>query len=111
MRAKPPHRGTYDPAPGQVGLFMTDVKSERGRNGARGPGFVQLDLRAGYKLRLRGQRTLDAFVDVFNVTNRANFLNPVSGNRRVAADFLRLNDLVGGTGFPRQMQLGLRLGF
>jgi hypothetical protein len=103
--------GTYNPLPGQRGHFMTDVKSEGGRNGARGPGFVQLDLRAGYKLRLRAQRTLDAFVDVFNVTNRANFSNPVSGNRRVAADFLRLNDLVGGTGFPRQVQLGLRLGF
>jgi hypothetical protein len=103
--------GTYNPVPGQAGLFMTDVTSEGGRNGARGPGFVQLDLRAGYKLRLRGQRTLDAFADVFNVTNRANFSNPASGNRRVAADFLRLNALVGGTGFPRQVQLGLRLGF
>jgi hypothetical protein len=103
--------GTYNPAPGQAGVFLTDVKSAGGRNGARGPGFVQLDMRAGYKLRLRGQRTLDAFFDVFNVTNRANFANPVSGNRRVAADFLRLNALVGGTGFPRQLQLGLRLGF
>jgi hypothetical protein len=103
--------GTYNPAPGQAGHFMTDVVSEGGRNGARGPGFVQLDLRLGYKLRLRGQRTLDAFADVFNVTNRANFSNPASGNRRIAADFLRLNALVGGTGFPRQLQLGLRLGF
>jgi hypothetical protein len=103
--------GTYEPFPGQAGTFMTSVESEGGRNGARGPGFVQLDLRAGYKMRLRGQRTLDAFVDVFNVTNRANFANPASGNRRIQADYLRLNALVGGTGFPRQMQLGLRLGF
>jgi hypothetical protein len=89
---------------------MKDVVSKGGRNGARGPGFVQLDLRAGYKIRF-GERTLDAFVDVFNVTNRANFNNPASGNRRVQADFLRLSSLVGGTGFPRQAQAGLRLGF
>ena len=103
--------GTYNPFPGLAGHFMTDVESEGGRNGARGPGFVQLDLRAGYKVRLPGNRTLDAFVDVFNVTNRANFNNPASGNRRVQADFLRLNSLIGGTGFPRQAQLGIRLGF
>jgi hypothetical protein len=90
---------------------MKDVESQGGRNGARGPGFMQLDLRLGYKLRLGGSRVLDAFVDVFNVTNRANFDNPASGNRRIQADFLRLNNLVGGTGFPRQLQLGLRLGF
>jgi len=89
---------------------MKDVENAGGRNGARGPGFVQLDLRAGYKIRM-GNRVIDAFVDVFNVTDRANFTNPASGNRRVQADFLRLSALVGGTGFPRQAQLGLRLGF
>ena len=103
--------GTYNPFPGQQGHFLKDVENKGGRNGARGPGFVQLDLRVGYKLRLRGQRTLDAFADVFNVTNRANFDTPATYNRRVQSDFLRLNDLVGGTGFPRQMQVGLRLGF
>jgi hypothetical protein len=103
--------GTYNPAPGLRGVFMTDVKSEGGRNGARGPGFVQLDMRLGYKIRLGGQRVLDAFADVFNVTNRVNFNNPASGNRRVQADFLRLNSLAGGTGFPRQVQVGLRFGF
>ena len=45
-----------------------------------------------------------------NVTNRANF-EPPSGDRRVRANFLRFDDLVGGTGFPRQMQIGVRLGF
>ncbi|MGH9385494.1 MAG: hypothetical protein ACRD2N_14530, partial [Vicinamibacterales bacterium] len=103
--------GTYNAFPAAGAFVMKDVESKGGRNGARGPGFVQLDLRAGYKLRLRGNRTLDAFVDVFNVTNRANFANPASGNRRVQADFLRLSALVGGTGFPRQAQFGLRLGF
>jgi hypothetical protein len=103
--------GTYNAFPAAGEFVMKDVENAGGRNGARGPGFVQLDLRAGYKLRLRGNRTLDAFVDVFNATNRANFNNPASGNRRVQADFLRLSSLVGGTGFPRQAQFGLRLGF
>jgi hypothetical protein len=35
----------------------------------------------------------------------------LDGNRRVQADFLRFNNLSGGSGFPRQMQLGARLGF
>jgi hypothetical protein len=102
--------GTFNAFPAAGPFVMRDVKSDGGRNGARGPGFVQLDLRAGYKIRM-GQRVIDAFVDVFNVTNRANFDNPASGNQRVQADFLRLSALVGGTGFPRQAQLGLRLGF
>jgi hypothetical protein len=72
---------------------------------------VQLDLRAGYRAKLgSSRRTLDTFVDVFNVTNHANFTNP-SGDRRNAADFLRLNTLVATSGLPRQAQLGLRLGF
>jgi hypothetical protein len=103
--------GTYNAFPAAGEHVMKDVESKGGRNGARGPGFVQLDLRAGYKIRLGGDRVLDAFVDIFNVTNRANFDNPASGNRRIQADFLRLSALVGGTGFPRQAQFGLRLGF
>ncbi len=103
--------GTYNAFPAAGPHVMKDVESAGGRNGAIGPGFVQLDLRAGYKIRLRGTRVIDAFVDVFNVTNRANFANPAGGNLRVQADFLRLSALVGGTGFPRQAQLGLRLGF
>jgi Carboxypeptidase regulatory-like domain len=103
--------GTYNAFPDAGPYVLKDVKSDGGRNGARGPGFVQLDLRVGYKLRFGGQMTIDAFADAFNVTNRANFENPASGNRRVTADFLRLNSLVGGTGFPRQLQLGVRFGF
>jgi TonB dependent receptor len=88
----------------------TDVESEGGRNGARGPGFLQVDMRLGYRARLGTRRTLDIFGEVFNVTDRANFTNP-SGDRRVPADFLRLANLQGGTGFPRQGQIGVRLGF
>ena len=41
-----------------------------------GPGFVQLDMRVGYRAGLGGRRTLDIFGEVFNVTDRANFTNP-----------------------------------
>lgn len=111
--------GTYSASPAAGPYVMKDVENEGGRNGARGPGFVQLDLRGGYRVGLGARRTLDAFVDVFNVTNRANFEAPANattgagangGNVRIAADFLRLKALVGGTGFPRQAQIGLRFG-
>ena len=75
---------------------------------AYGPNYAQLDLRLGYRLRLPGNRTLDFFGEVFNVTDRSNFNNP-PGDRRLS-NFLQLNGLVGG-GFPRQGQIGTRLGF
>jgi Carboxypeptidase regulatory-like domain len=102
--------GTYSPFPTALPPTYGDTESKGGRNGARGPGFVQLDMRVGYRARLGGRRSLDIFAEMFNVADRANFTNP-GGNRRVTADFLRLGGLVGGTGFPRQTQIGLRFGF
>ena len=80
-----------------------------GRNGARGPNYQQLDLRAGYRIRLPGNRTLDAFLDIFNVTNRANFANP-AGDQRLGATFLRLVE-VSDEGPTRTAQLNFRYGF
>jgi hypothetical protein len=100
--------GTYSTA-AEHGMRDVEVNGDL-RNGSYGPGFFQLDLRLGYRARLGGRRTLDIFGEAFNVTDRANFNNPGS-NRRVATDFLRFTGLVGGTGFPRQLQLGVRLGF
>jgi outer membrane receptor protein involved in Fe transport len=84
------------------------VQNDGGRNGARAPDFFQLDLRAGYRIRLGGQRTLDAFVDVFNVTNRANFAPP-SGDRRLT-NFLLLTALRDGA-VPTTVQIGARVAF
>jgi hypothetical protein len=47
-------------------------------------------------------------VECFNLTDRSNFTNP-SGDRRLP-NFLVNNGLVAG-GFPRQLQVGTRLGF
>jgi hypothetical protein len=102
--------GTYNPTAAAGPHVMTDVENDGGRNGARGHGFMQLDLRASYRIRLGGRRTFDVFGEVFNVTDHANFTNP-SGDLRNAANFLRLTGLVAVSGLPRQGQLGLRFGF
>ena len=103
----------FDPLP--AGTYSGDgpnaitVNNEGGRNGAYGPNYLQLDARFGYRLRMGGARTLDLFAEVFNLTDRSNFTNP-SGDRRTLATFLVPNGLVAG-GFPRQLQIGTRLGF
>ena len=50
------------------------------------------------------------FLDIFNITNRANFDNP-AGDERVTPTFLVLTNLRGGGGFPRQAQFGVRYAF
>jgi len=102
----------FDPLP--VGSYSGNganaitVQSKGGRNGAYGPGFAQLDLRVGWRLRPRAGRTIDFSADLINVTNRANFVNP-SGDQRLT-NFLLLTTLYGG-GQPRQAQVGMRIGF
>ena len=97
--------GTYS-GEGEDAYTVDDYASER--NGAYGPGFFKLDIRAGYRFTLQGTRTVDAFVEVFNVTDRVNFGNP-SGN--IASDsFLILDGLVTSTN-PRLVQIGFRIGF
>ena len=53
-------------------------------------------------------RNLDLFVDVFNITNRANFENPI-GDRRLP-DFLNLTALRAGA-VPTTVQFGTRVEF
>jgi outer membrane receptor protein involved in Fe transport len=89
------------------GTLATQTKG--GRNGARGPSYQQFDIGAGYRIRLGGGRTLDAFLDIFNLTNRANFANP-AGDQRLPATFLRLVE-VSDEGPTRTAQLNFRYGF
>lgn len=96
--------GTYS----GVGQNALTVENKGGRNGAHGPGFLQIDLRAGYRMRPRQGRTLDLFAEAFNLTNEPNFANP-SGDQRLST-FLVPVALAGG-GFPRQFQIGARFGF
>ena len=90
--------------------MLTDVTNDGGRNGAIGPDYLQLDLRAGWRGRIREGQAVEIFFDIFNVTNRANFDNP-SGDERVNSTFLVLTNLRGGGGFPRQAQFGVRYTF
>ena len=82
--------GTYS----GTGDDVITIDYDGTRNGARGPNYLSLDLRAGYRFRLRAGRSVDAFVDVINATNEPNFSNP-TGNR-MSPDFLRLTDIVDG---------------
>jgi hypothetical protein len=64
---------------------------------------------------MRGGRTLDAFVDIFNATNEPNFALPTTTNSGQASDrrlptFLLLTDIANG-GPTRTIQLNLRYGF
>jgi TonB dependent receptor len=102
----------FDPLPAGTysgtGANAITVDNDGGRNGARGPGFQQFDMRIGYRLRVKQTRTIDIFGEIFNVTDRANFDNPTGDLR--SGQFLVPTTLRGG-GFPRQFQLGVRLGF
>lgn len=80
-----------------------------GRNGGRGPNYQRLDFRGGYRFRLAGGRTIDAFVDVFNATNEPNFANP-SVDRRLTATFLRITSVLNESP-TRTAQINLRYGF
>jgi len=97
---------------------LKNVDYKGGRNGAIGPDYFQLDVRAGWRRRIREQKALEVFLDIYNITNRANFDNPTtsgvpgwSTDRRLPATFLVLTNLRGGGGFPRQAQFGVRYAF
>jgi hypothetical protein len=104
--------GTYS-GTATAPMVLKDVEFDGKRNGARAPGIFQADVRAGWHHRLRGQRTLELFLDIFNITNHANFEVPINANRdmRLPTSFLVVTNLFGGGGFPRQAQLGARFAF
>ena len=105
MLVDPVAAGTYS----GVGLNALTVDNEGGRNGARGPAYRNLDLRVGYRVRRVGQgKSLDLFLEAFNVMNDPNFANPTGDMR--SGSFLVPDALAGG-GFPRQFQIGARFGF
>lgn len=99
--------GTYS---GTAANSMQNVESRGGRNGATGPDYLQLDLRAGWRVRFTDARYTELFFDIFNVMDRANWDNP-SGDRRLTATFLQRTSLRGGSGFPRQAVFGMRFVF
>ncbi len=106
--------GTYS---GPDNRNSITVENDGRVNGARGPAYSLLSARAGYRFRLPGNRALQAHVDVFNVTDHANFNNPTdtvggvtSSDRRDATRFLVLRSIRGG-GPSRTAQFNLRYSF
>jgi hypothetical protein len=108
----PSPAGTYS---GTAPNSMKNVENKGGRNGAIGPDYFQLDMRAGWRGRIRSDQAVEIFLDVFNITNRANWNNPANSganaDERLTATFMVLNSLRGGSGFPRQAQVGVRYTF
>ena len=91
-----------------TGQNAITVDNAGGLRGAYGPDYFQLDMRLGYRYRGGGEQTIDIFGELFNLTNRVNFVNP-SGDRR-SGNFLVPTRLLAG-GYPRQFQVGIRYGF
>ena len=103
--------GTYS---GTAALnAMQNVAFDGKRNGARGPDYFQTDVRAGWRIPSRKGQAAEIFLDIYNITNRANFTNPIASNTdlRFPANFLVLTNLYGGGGFPRQAYFGVRYVF
>lgn len=99
--------GTYSGASTNVNAIT--VKNRGGINGARGPNFFLTNLRAAYRFKLGGNRSLQAHFDVFNLTNRANFTTP-NGDRRDAATFLIVRSILNG-GPTRTAQFNIQYRF
>jgi len=97
--------GTYSGAASSSDAVT--VENKGGFRGVRGPNSFLMNSRIGYRIRMRGNRTLQIHFDVFNVTNRANF-NPPNGDRRDAATFLILRTAVAPT---RTAQFNLKYTF
>src|SRR4030095_7984886 len=89
------------------------VENKGGFNGARGPGYFLIKMRVAYRFKLPGTRTLQAHLDIFNLTNHANFNNPFLGataDRRDAATFLLVRSILNG-GPTRTAQFNLTYRF
>jgi hypothetical protein len=106
VQAEPLAAGDYSGA-GDDGYTVKSYTAER--NGARGPGFFELDMRIGYGFNLHGRRRLEISADVFNLTNRTNFANPGSDQASSTAFLVLTNYSTSYT--PRKVQLGARLEF
>jgi hypothetical protein len=94
----PTDRATYS-------ANFTDRVGNLSRNANIGPGFMTIDARISKFVKTGSQR-IEAFAEVFNATNRANYGSPI-GNLR-SASFGRPTALAGA---PRQVELGFRVDF
>jgi hypothetical protein len=101
--------GTYSGAANNP--YAITVENAGGFNGARGPNFSLASVRAAYQFNLPGaaNRRIRVYLDVFNVTNRANYNNP-TGDQFAPATFLILRSIRNG-GPSRTAQFNVRYDF
>jgi hypothetical protein len=99
--------GTYSGAAGNPDAYTVENSGEV--RGARGPSYFLINMRAQYRFKLPSNRALMAYVDVFNVTNHANFNSP-NGDRRDTATYLILRSILNG-GPTRTAQFNLKYTF
>ena len=105
IQAEPLPAGDYS----GTGADPYTVKGfESHRNGARGPDFLNIDMRIGYVFTVAARKRIEVSADVFNMTNHTNFANP-TGNQ-ASTSFLLLTAY--STSYaPRKVQLGARFEF
>ena len=106
IQAEPLPAGDYS-GNGTNAYTVKHYKAER--NGARGPGFFELDTGLGYAIRLAARRQLQLRADIFNMTNHTNFANP-GRDQAAPTSFLILTGY--NTSYtPRKVQVGARVEF
>jgi hypothetical protein len=106
VQAEPLPAGDYA-GPGNDGYAVKSYKAQR--NGARGPGFFEFDMRLGYGFSLQARRRLEISADLFNLTNRTNFANP--GNDQASATSFLVLAGYSTSYTPRKVQIGARFEF
>jgi hypothetical protein len=105
IQAEPLSAGEYS-GTGADPYTVKDFESHR--NGARGPGFLNIDMRFGYVFHAGSRRRIEVSADVFNLSNHTNFANP-TGNQ-ASTSFLLFTGY--STSYaPRKAQIGLRYEF
>jgi TonB dependent receptor/TonB-dependent Receptor Plug Domain len=105
-QAEPVEAGTYRGA----GDLPYEVDFDGTIGGARGPWFFKLDMRVGYVFRF-GNKSIEPFAEIFNVTNRANFGMPTNFGNQADPQFLNFTQTLVGNSNPRLVQVAARFTF
>jgi len=102
-------------ADGSLATANFDVRSVEliPRNAGTGSDFFTVGLRVSRSFRLPGGADVQALVEAFNLTNRANAIarNATFGSGSYPANPASSFDTVTAVGDPRTLQLGVRLSF
>jgi len=92
---------------------LNDPTTSVGRNAGRLGADASVDLRASRRFTLKGRVYADVIAEVFNLLNRSNIIevNSLFGTGSYPSSPSPVYGQPTSAGPPRQMQIGLRLGF